>query len=557
MSRDRVYYLDPVEDQPTHAFSRLREMLREAKQNAAPASQWLGQIRGLTQKGVKQAEIEDVGIVEWLERRGGEKVARTDLIAQIERQIPRIKVVDLANPKYSGWRSLSGQYTERMYVLTSEAMQIDDQIEDLFYRMEELGFDPTPLMQDPGLVDRLEWELFELKAMRPKSWDFAQHHFSESIKEHGKNLMVHARFVVQDDLFFIQEIQSDWAQQGRRCNWMGNFPKAPFVTQTEQWAGLVLKELAQTAARDPAIKRVAWLRSNMRNGWNQEAGREHDNLAEFYDNIVRRLAEKLLAKTDAKVQVYPLTDKNGMPHEVLGFPLTDKAREALCKAFPLYSRDRLMPPACRWIDADQEREIRADVLRECQLMLGSTHMVRFFNRLYDIASGEEVAGRYWNEAIEISMRAADPHSVARHEAMHFAYDQMLLPHERLVLDMAFFPGGELNRRTKELLLQRGLHAAAEECRDPKECAAYAFEFWCKGELDVHEEPRNVFERVVNTLVEIGNWIRRMINPQVAQTPEQIFEGLRDGVISRRERAAALLRGEEEPSSSEDLAMSDR
>ncbi len=556
MSRDSVYYLDPIKDS-TNVFSRLCELVRESKQNVAPGNQWLGQIRGFTQKGVKQAEIDDIEIAAWLEQRGTEKVSKADLLAQIERRIPRIKVVDLARPMYAQWCSLKGQYTERLYVLTSEAMWVDDQIEDLYFRMEELGFDPTPLMQDPDLVDRLERELTELKQLRTKSWDFRAHHFSDSIKAHGKNLMAHARFVRQGDLFFIQEIQSDWAQKGRRSGWRNNYPRAPFVTQTEQWAGLVLKELFQTAARDPSILRVAWLRSYMRNGWNRTQDQEGDNLAEFYDNIVRRLADKHLAKTDTKIGLVRVTDKAGAEHEVLGFAMTDRARETLVKAFPLYSRSRLMPAAYRRIDADREREIRAEVLRECEAMLGSAHMVRFFNRLYDIASGNEVAGRYWNDAIEISMRAVDPLSVARHEAMHFAYDKLLMPHERLVLDMAFFPGGELNRRTRDRLVELGQHAAAEECKNPKECAAYAFELWCKGEIDLHEEPRNIFEAVVRVLVEIGNWIRKMVRPDEAQTAQQVFEHLQSGILARRERAAAILRGEEDLASANDMSLVDR
>lgn len=532
MTRDAVFYLDPIRDTPLNVFSRLREAVRTSSQRQASPAQWAGFIKSLTQKGIKQSEIDDVGIIDWLQKQNDAKITKENLLLQIERQTPRIKVVDLAKPQFSSYRSISGNYCERLYILSSESMQIDDMIEDFFYKIEELGFDPSPLIEDPGLVDKLEAELNRLKSLRPKSWDFANHHFSKSIKTHGKNLLAHARFIRKDGLFFIQEIQSDWAQKGRRFNWNGNFPRAPFVTNTEQWAGLVLKELLQFAAHDPATQRVAWIRSNMRNGWNHD--QERDNLAEFYDNIVRRITEKLLAKTDTRVQTMLVDDMHGQQHEVLGFEMTPKARETLGAAFPLYSRGELLGHQHRNHDDDDESEVKARVLQECTHMLGSAHMVRFFNRIYDIAQGKEVAGRYWNSAIEISLRARDPLSVARHEAMHFAYDHLLLAHERLVLDMAFFPGSDLARRTQEVLRQRGLHDAARECENPKECAAYAFELWCRRELDIHEEPRNVFEAVVHALIEIGNWIRKMVRPQEGQTAHEIFENLRRGIIAQRE-----------------------
>lgn len=147
----------------------------------------------------------------------------------------------------------------------------------------------------------------------------------------------------------------------------------------------------------------------------------------------------------------------------------------------------------------------------------------FFNRLYDISSGSEVPGRYIKDTIELSWRAQDPIRVARHEAMHYAYDHLLLAHERWVLDDAFAPGTELNKRTQDLLIGRGLHDAARESRDSaQECAAYAFEYWARGELEVTKEPQGVFQKVVSTLSEIGSWVRRLVNPKEQQSAEDVL-----------------------------------
>ncbi|MCX8016586.1 MAG: hypothetical protein N2690_01595 [Rhodocyclaceae bacterium] len=541
MPRDRIYYLDPTQDEGLRrASSALYEALRSSSQPSAPATQWLGFVRGLTGKGVRQAEIDDSGVIPFLEQQGSQRLNKDELLSYLQDRLVRIKVVDLSRPKFSGWVSLNGDYQERLYVLSSEAMHIDDLMEDLFYRMEEIGFNPSILMEDPDIVDRMEQEMTELKARRPRSWDFDHHHFSEVVREHGKNLLAHARFVRQGDLFFIQEVQSDWAQRGRRHNWSGNYPKAPFVTQTESWASLVLKDLLQEAARDERIQRVAWIRADMRNGWDRDQG---DGLQEFYDNIVRRLVRKLLEKTDASVQTISVQDKRGQTKEVLGFEMTPSAREKLSRSFHLYSYDHLLRVPRT---PSEEDEVRRAVLRECESMLGSAHMVRFFNRLYDAAEGREVAGRYWKETVAISLRASDPISVARHEVLHFAYDQLLLPHERMTLDMAFFPCSELNTRVRDLLMNDGrLNAAREAARNPKEAAAYGFEYWAKGMLQVQEQPRGVFERVFHALIEMGQWLRRWLRPHEKQNTEEIFEAVKSGFAARRQQALMALQAHEQ------------
>lgn len=532
MPRDRIYYLDLTEDDGLRrASSALYDALRSSAQASAPAEQWLGFVRGLTGKGLRQAEIDSSGIILFLEQQGSRQLNKDELLFYLQGQLVRIKVVDLSCPKFSGRVSLHGDYQERLYVLSSEAMYIDDLMERLFYRVKEIGSNLSILMEDPDIVDRMEQEMAKLKACRLRSWDFDHHYFSEVEHEHGKNLLAHARFIRQGDLFFIQEVQSDWARRGPLHNWSGNFPKAPFVTQTESWAGLVLKDLLQEAARDERIRRVAWIRSDMRSGCDQE---HDDRLQEFYDNIVRRLVRKLLDKTDAAVQPMVVQDKQGQSKEVLGFEMTPAARDKLARSIRLYSYDHLLRAPRT---ASEEDEVRRAVLRECEAMLGSVHMVRFFNRLYDAAEGREVAGQYWKDAVAISLRAKDPISVARHEVMHFAYDKLLLPHERMTLDMAFFPGSELNIQVYDLLMNDGrINAAREAARNPKEAAAYGFEYWVKGMLQVHEQPRGIFEQVLYALIKMGEWLRRWLRPYEKQNTEEIFEAVRSGFAARRQQA---------------------
>ncbi|TPQ30007.1 hypothetical protein C2U69_32015 [Cupriavidus pinatubonensis] len=118
-------------------------------------------------------------------------------------------------------------------------------MDEIRFELEELDFDLDRLAQDPGAVVRLDKERRALLASVGKAHDFSQHHFSdlEDPERPGQriaNLLAHARTTVRDDLFMIEEIQSDWAQRGRRQDWT-NIAKGPFVTNTEVWSGLILR----------------------------------------------------------------------------------------------------------------------------------------------------------------------------------------------------------------------------------------------------------------------------------------------------------------------------
>lgn len=532
---DTVVYLNPGSGKSTGVldlfFSRLIKTLEESKQTKAGPEQWVGTIRSFTQKGVKQAELDDSAVFEIL---GGfdpkEKITKEALIAAIARRMPRIKRIDLGSAQYSSYKNIEGgKYTERLYVLSSEAMTADDEIENLLYRVEELGFDPSPLMEDPLLVDRLEAELAMLRKIRPDMFDFKSHHYSDKVEKHGKNLMAHARMSKADGLFFVEEIQSDWAQQGRRHDWSSGYPKAPFVTNTEQWAGLVLRDLMQTAAKDPACERFAWLRSNMRNGW--QSTTEGDDLQTFYDTIVKKLAQKLIEKAGGRITNMTIETKNG-PKDVLGFEMTPKVREALQEAMPLYSRDAVLTRGMDVEDPLRSAE-RVAVIRECTEMLGSAQSIRFVAKLYDVAQGIEVPGRYLNGGITLSLRARNMDRVARHESWHFAAENFLLPHERREIRLSFAPGAPLNQRTREVLTSMGLGEAASQCDSHEECAAHAFSLWCEGRMEVDQKPKTIFGQVIKTLEQISMWIEKKVFGVEVRTAPELFEAMRSGALQVR------------------------
>ncbi len=535
-------------------FSRLLMAVKDLKQASGPPSQWIGILKGLSSKGIKLTEVEDSEILEHLHQLQSidekQKVSKDAVVEEILRRLPRIKRVDLGESSFSSYRNINaGTYTERLYILASEAMAADDRIEDLFFRIEELGFDPSRLLRDPGLVDRLEKELDMLKSIRPKMYDFANHHFSNVSQKHGKNVMAHARTTQINGLFFIDEIQSDWAQKGRATNWGPGFPKAPFVSNTEQWAGLVVRDLMHEAAFSNCHT-VAWINWNMRNGWNEngaQQGAVQDDT--FYRNIIPKIVEKAIGKAGGCITPHTVPTKHGNK-EVLGFDMTPSVRQALLAAQPLYSREALLPYGA-WLQDPKRTAERDLVLMDCQQMLGNVHSVRFCTRVFDIATGSQVAGRYFNRGISISLRAKDMRRAARHEAWHFAHENFLMPHEQRQMNVSFSEGAPLNAHTRRALLQSGEFAAASQCSNAQECAAHAFALWSAGKLDLRNTAEDgLFARVSAALDNLNAWLEHKIFGVKVATPEDLFLAMQTGALAARERLSRSSPTEDQAAGSE-------
>ena len=533
---DKISYLTPnirLDQRGTDVlFSKLLVALREVKQDKADARQWTGLISGFTQKGIKQAEIDDCGVLDFVSTfRPQEKIGKSMLIGHIATRMPHIKCVDLALKNYAHYKNIrASKYIERLYILSSEGMVADDRIEDLMFRIESLGFDPGPLMQDPGLVDRMESEMKLLKQSRPEMYDFKHHHFSSSVEKHGRNLMAHARISQLGNLFFVEEIQSDWAQRGRANDWKENYPRAPFVTNTEQWSGVVLRDLMHTAAQNKDCERFAWINADMRNGYSNS---NSDDLSIFYDTIIKKMAAKAIDKAGGKITYETVDTKNG-PRTVQGFKMTDAVRAALMKSQPLYSRETLLPRSMEFDESERSLE-KAEVLKDCTAMLGSTHTVRFVARLYDVAHGTEVAGKYIHQGIELSLRAKNLNRTARHEAWHFADENFLLAHEKRQLRLAFSEGSALNEKTRELLHSMHQHNAARQCVDHKECTAHAFALWCEGVMELEPAPAGIFQRILKALERTADWLEEKVFGVKVHQPEDLFRAMREGSLAVRHR----------------------
>lgn len=590
MAQDIVVYLNRSDTSPF--YSRLQSAVAESKQAKASVQQWLGMIKGFSQKGVKGIEMEESGVLAWLESLPPQDaLTRTELLHEIDRRIVTVKEVTLGVPGFAQWRHAGGKYQEVLYIANSERANIDDELELIEYRMEELAFDLDKAIDEPDLLVGLERRRESLLTQQSVAIDFPNHHFSDKVNgKHGRNLLAHVRVTVREDsgIYFIEEIQSDWAQRGRRSNWNG-IPKGPFVTNTEAWTGLVLRRHLQIAAKNPKITQVAWITESMRNGGEQNLARERaqeeaaarraafiadhekqvldkmdgaslnkeqlatvkamarnqaeaaadqaglrvgEGLNAFYLKMIPKLVDKLINGTGEKTTIRQI-DLAGSKVEVPCFAMTPAVRDKLAAPQPLYSRARLTAAA-----HSESDPALAALVRECGQMIGSVKHIRLLTHVYDIATGKPVAGRYSGAGegvVMASLGAKDVDEVLNHECYHFAEDRLMSRAEAQMVHAAFAPGGDLHFRVQEALVARGDLELARHCQHPQEAAAQGFALWRKGLLDMTPpKVTGVFSDIVNAFRDVVAWLREKVMDQKLQTPQQVFEALANGDLAHRQ-----------------------
>lgn len=573
--------------------SKLAQTILQSGQAKAPPAQWLGAIKAMTQKGVKTVEMDVSQIVAMLEASTEKSLTKDQVAGMVTGRMPTIKEVELSNPQYASYRHAGGRYKELLFVLNSARDNVEDEIEEIEQQIEDLRLDASSLaidlsvlMDDPGLPDRMQKRLATLHDLLPVSWAYENMpHFHGAIAPEDKNVMAHARITERGSLFFIEEIQSDWAQgvgrmlraavraevsalirgksgasvtddtvrellrgetitvggveftpedpdvkaaaeRGRRRG-SEQYAHVPFIHNTEHWAGVVMRRMLQRAAADPEVEQVAWITEKMRNGGGFGGTQALD---QFYKVILPKLVDKLIKSAGGKVEMGTV-NLAGQQVEVPQFKMTPKVREALKAPMPLYSRSPV------WNKPGNEADDQAvqKVLAECALMMGSARHVRLLDKLVDVATGREVAGKYVNKGIMLSLRAKDLDRAAKHEVWHFAVDNMLTEGEKARMNRCFAEHTPAARRTYQRLIDLGEFAAAQQCRDPEECAGHAFSLWASDMLDLKDvsEPRGVFENVWQAFKDMGRWIQRVVTGENLQTPESIFESLAKGALATR------------------------
>jgi len=259
---DRIQYSLSRSDRPF--FSALFEGLGDVKVTKGPAAQWRGIVSNLTQKGVKQEEIDWSGIMDFLDDAKGtiEKADIYHYLTANQTKIVEVVKTEGARPTKAqidamkDWLKDNGDYGameremvdnaangDRLALGDLEGYEAPEDLMAPFYQGQGVKFGPNshPRQSLPGGENYREL-LLTLPAKdtvtrepskAPAGWgdtdggdigyvergnnrqDYRGGHFDEP------NVVVHIRFNERTDadgkrVLFIEEIQSDWHQTGRK-----------------------------------------------------------------------------------------------------------------------------------------------------------------------------------------------------------------------------------------------------------------------------------------------------------------------------------------------------
>jgi hypothetical protein len=273
-------------------FSAVSRAVESAPLKSGPNSQWAGWLKN--QQGIKQEELDWMGVPEWLESQPGPvtKQQLSDFVRANQVEVRDVVKGDVspetiqahdgnvesarwaaaANTKFSDpkWQLPGGEnYRELLLTLPEKRTPITgDENNFLAYAREQRGRG-RELTADEFLKE--EEILSRLRPFNRKE-PFKAGHYDEP------NVLAHVRFNDRVDAsgkktLFLEEIQSDWHQRGRKEGYgtkavtrpgalPGDIPHikssgVPDATFKSSWPELALKRMIKWAA-DNGYDQIAW-----------------------------------------------------------------------------------------------------------------------------------------------------------------------------------------------------------------------------------------------------------------------------------------------------------
>lgn len=367
-------------------YSGLLDTAENASMGKGSAEQWMGYLKN--QPGVKQSELEWTGVEDWLKSQD-RPVTRQELGDYL--QGTEIQVQEVVKGSNTSYPYKTGDEWQNAISRAEREGNFDeaDRLTNLWEESEGFGLPENPKFAKYTYgTDNTGGENYrELLLTVPGDryrGDFFSTHWDEP------NIVAHVRFNDRttpegDRVLFLEEIQSDWAQEGRkegfeeiysggewkvlwedgsevdRTRRYGSEEEAqeaadkwaedtgdktivkiaspkvkvkpePFVRNTEQWTSLALKRMMRYAA-DQGYDRIAWTPGNVQA---ERYGLSGEGMEAFYDKIVPNAANKIGKKHGAKTEVTTVETSEG-PLKALSIPVTKKLKDAAQQGFPYYA----------------------------------------------------------------------------------------------------------------------------------------------------------------------------------------------------------------------------
>lgn len=261
-----------TEDAPG-LYSVLEKGIENIQQETAPAFQWLGMIKKIP--GLKQEEMEWTGIREWLAEQKG-KVTKQDILDFVRANNVEVTEVErggdtarkLSEAARKAYRKREAEYIEYVRDLSrydgprkkdgtpnlNHVRAWQKRVEkDMFPDLENLRESMSKTYDDAAVTKFSGYQLpggenyKELLLTLPTTNDrYQSSHFDEP------NILAHVRFNERTDaegnrVLFIEEIQSDWHQEGRKKGYNGESFEA--IRDLSKWETTKIPEGAAYTER--------------------------------------------------------------------------------------------------------------------------------------------------------------------------------------------------------------------------------------------------------------------------------------------------------------------
>lgn len=364
------------------------------------AEAWKGYINGLTQKGVKPEEIEWSGVRDWLDLQKG-SVTKEDLLSYLKNGGVEVKEVVLRDSgddipfldsaaKYSQYTLPGGEnYREVLLTLPDISRGEHERARRAWVSYQEKmreKYDGSFAWRREATKEENE-EGDRLVAALDKAAYGAPQDKPEYLSPHWKqrNVLAHIRVNDRTDaegnkVLFVEEIQSDWGQQGKKRGFKGqpifmegmrdqpegflglsgsNIPMAPFVTKTEGWLNLALKRI-MVMAGEGGYDKVAFI--------NGDQSAERNDLSKQVDSIVYEKEDdgtySLVASRNGRELVKRNNVKESTLPDLVGRDVAERIVNGEGKAIP----------------GGPERELTGDGLK-----VGGEGMKAFYDTIVPIA----------------------------------------------------------------------------------------------------------------------------------------------------------------------------
>lgn len=358
-------------------YSKALEVARNIQQKRGTPEQFMAQLKN--SKGVKPAEIEAIGMPT------GDKITRDDFVKHIASKVPKLSTAQYGeNPNYL--RSEEQQFMRDTWMKEGLSREDEEKAKTLQMRRDARPFHERTVLGDDIEPGYEEYQTPGGENYRERLIKLGgDNQYQSSHWTDVPNVIAHIRMKDRNSpdgkkLLHVEEIQSDWGQQGREMGFYDpknpyevvrkgtkevvsrhpdyssmwdayrthpdsdnlsygdvrdeKIPAAPYVQNTQHWTDLAMKHIMREAALgdyDGVIFTPGQVHAN-RYGMEDASG-----MKGYYDNIVPKSALSTVQQHDPSIK--PQTMKVNGEYDVTHIPLTDTAKESILKnGFPMFNQ---------------------------------------------------------------------------------------------------------------------------------------------------------------------------------------------------------------------------